>query len=85
MLCGFIFLVNLFMSIQFVTNSKGERTSVLIPYKEWDAINKEREDLKNKLEEAELSLRYKQAFQDARLFEEGKLKTHPIADLLDEL
>lgn len=73
------------MSVQFVTNAKGEKTSVLVPFKEWDALNKEREDLKHKLQEAELSLRYKQAFKDAKLFEEGKLKTHPIAELLDEL
>jgi hypothetical protein len=73
------------MSVQFVTNSKGEKTSLLISFKEWDAINKEREELKHKLEEAELLLRYKQAFKDARLFEQGKLKTYPIAELLDEL
>lgn len=73
------------MSVQFVTNSKGERTSVIIPFKEWNALNKEREELKRKLQEAELSLRYKQAFTDAQLFEQGKLKTHPIAELWDEL
>ena len=73
------------MSIQFVTNSKGEKTSVLVPYKEWDAINKEREELKHKLQEAELTLRFKHAFEDAKLFEQGKLETHPIAELLNEL
>jgi hypothetical protein len=73
------------MSVQFVTNSKGEKTSVLVPFKEWDALNKEREELILKLQEAELSLRYKQAFKDAKLFEQGLLDTHPIADLLDEL
>jgi len=73
------------MSVQFVTNSKGKKTSVLISYKEWDALNREREELKQKLQEAELSLRYKQAFKDVKLFEQGKLKTHPIADLLNEL
>ena len=73
------------MSVQFVTNSKGEKTSVLIPFKEWDAINKEREQLIHKLQEAELSLRYKQVFTDAKLFEQGKLETHPIAELFDEL
>ncbi|WP_259070942.1 hypothetical protein HDF24_23000 [Mucilaginibacter sp. X4EP1] len=73
------------MSIQFVTNAKGEKTSVLVPYKEWDALNKEREELIHKLQEAELSLRFKQAFEDAKLFEQGKLKTYPIVQLLDEL
>ena len=73
------------MSIQFVTNAKGKKTGVLVPYKEWDALSKEREELIHKLQEAELSLRYKQAFSDAKLFKQGKLKTHPITKLLDEL
>ncbi len=73
------------MSVQFLTDAEGKKTSVLIPYKEWDALNKEREDLIHKLQDAELSLRYKQAFKDAELFEQGKLKTYPIAQLLDEL
>jgi len=69
------------MNVQIVTNSKGEKTGVLVPYKKWDALNKEREELMHKLQEAELLLRYKQAFNDAKLFEQGKLKTHPIAEL----
>jgi hypothetical protein len=73
------------MSVQFLTNAKGEKTSVLVPLKEWDTLNKEREELIHKLQEAELALRYKQAFADAKLFEQGKLITHPIAELLNEL
>lgn len=73
------------MSVQFLTNSRGKKTGVLISFKEWDALNKEREELIQRLQEAELSLRYKQAFNDAKLFEEGKLKTYPIASLLNEL
>ena len=73
------------MNVQFVTDSKGKKTSVLVPLKEWETLNKEREDLKHKLQEAELALRYKQAFDDAKLFEQGKLKTYPKAELLDEL
>ena len=73
------------MSVQFVTNSKGKRTSVLVSSKEWDVLNKEREELKVKLQEAELSLRYKQVLEDVKLFEQGKLETYPIAELLNEL
>jgi hypothetical protein len=73
------------MGVQFLTDSKGKKTSVLVPFREWDALNKEREELKHKLQEAELSLRYKQAFKDAKLFEQGTLKTYPIAELLNEL
>ena len=80
-----IFFKFVSMSVQIVTNSKGEKTSVLVPYKEWNALNKERDELKHKLLETELLLRYKQAFSDAKLFEQGKLETYPIAELLDEL
>jgi hypothetical protein len=73
------------MSVQFVMNAKGEKISVLISYQEWNALNKERDELIRKLREAELSLRYKQAFKDAKLFEEGKLETRLITDLLVEL
>ena len=73
------------MSVQFVTNAKGEKTSVLLSYKEWETLNQEREELIHRLQEAELSLRYKRAFADAKLFEQGKLTTHPIAELLNEL
>lgn len=73
------------MELQFLTNSKGEKTSVLIPFDEWQAINKEREDLIQQLKEADLLLRFRNAFSDAKLFEQGKLETRPIADLLNEL
>ncbi|TFF35935.1 hypothetical protein [Mucilaginibacter psychrotolerans] len=73
------------MSVQFLTNAKGEKTSVLVPLKEWDALNKQQEELKKRLEEAELKLRFKQILADAKLFEQGKLKTYPIAELFNEL
>lgn len=73
------------MNVQYVSNGKGERTSVLVPLKEWDAINKEREELKHKLEEAKLALRFKKTLSDVKLFKAGKLKTRPVQELLDEL
>lgn len=73
------------MDIQYVTNDKGERVSVLVPFKEWNKLNQEREVLRKKLQEAELTQRYRNALSDSQLFQEGKLKTYPIQDLLDEL
>lgn len=73
------------MNIQYLTNDKGERVSVLVPFKEWNQLNQEREVLRRKLQEAELTQRYRNALSDSQLFQEGKLKTYPIQDLLDEL
>lgn len=73
------------MNIQYLTNDKGERISVLVPFKEWNRLNQEREELRSRLQEAELAQRYRNALSDAQLFQEGKLTTYPIEDLLDEL
>lgn len=63
------------MNIQYLTNDKGERISVLVPFQE----------LRRKLQEAELTQRYRNALTDIQLFKEGKLKTYSAKDLLDEL
>jgi hypothetical protein len=73
------------MKVQYLTNDKGERISVLIPFNEWNRLNQEREELRSKLQEAELAQRYREALTDIQLFKEGKLKTRPIQELLDEL
>jgi hypothetical protein len=63
------------MNIQYLTNDKGERISVFVPFQE----------LRRKLQEAELTQRYRNALTDIQLFKEGKLKTYSAKDLLDEL
>ena len=73
------------MKVQYLTNDKGERISVLIPFKEWNRLNQEREELRRKLQGAELAQRYRKILTDIQLFKVGKLKTRPIQDLLDEL
>lgn len=73
------------MNIQYLTNDKGERISVLVPFQEWNKLNLEREELRRKLQEAELTQRYRNALTDIQLFKEGKLKTYSAKDLLDEL
>jgi len=73
------------MDVQYLTNDKGERVSVLIPYDEWKKLNNERIKLRRKLQEAELTERYRNTIADAKLFQEGKLATYPLQDLLNEL
>ncbi|WP_257668037.1 hypothetical protein [Parapedobacter tibetensis] len=73
------------MNIQYLNDAKGRRTSVLVPLKEWDALNREREDLKRKLQEAELTLRFKKTLSDVQRYKVGKLKTRSVQTLLDEL
>lgn len=73
------------MKVQYVTNDKGEKISVLIPFDEWNKLDQEREELHRRLQETELTQRFRDALTHVRLFQEGKLTTYPIQDLLDEL
>ncbi|MGK6352002.1 hypothetical protein [Parapedobacter sp. DT-150] len=73
------------MSVQYLSDAKGKRTSVLISLKEWDALNKERENLRKKLQEAELTLRFKKTLSDVQRYKANKLKTRTAQSLLDEL
>lgn len=73
------------MDIQYLTNDKGERISVLISFKEWNKLNQELQELRRRLQEEELTQRYRNALNDAQLFQEGKLTAYPIQDLLGEL
>ena len=73
------------MDIQYLTNDKGERISVLVPFQEWNKLNQGREELRRRLQETELTQRYRNALNDAQLFQKGKLTAYPVKDLLDEL
>jgi len=37
------------MDIQYLTDDKGERISVLVPFQEWNKLNQEREELRRRL------------------------------------
>jgi urease accessory protein UreF len=37
------------MSIQYITDEKGRHKAVIIPIKEWEAMKRENEQIKNKL------------------------------------
>ena len=50
-----------------------------------EALSKDLAGQNEEFKEAELTSRYKQAFSDAELFEQGKLKTYSLSELLDEL
>ena len=64
--------------MRYATNSDGEENT-------FDQSAKNSNFSIKTLKEAELAVRYRQAFAYAKLFEQGKLETYPIANLLNEL
>ncbi len=73
------------MRLQYLNNDKGEKTAELIPWKEWNALEKEHQLMKRKLEKAEFMLRLKKVLKDVQRYKKGKLKTEPIESLINEL
>ena len=78
------------MSIQYLINNKGKTTAVMLPIKEWQTIQKQ---LNNALDEEEykeltkeeILENIRQGLKEVKLIEEGKLKSRPAKDFINEL
>jgi len=69
-------------SVQYVTDQKGKKTAVQIPIKEWEAFQKK---LRHDKQYAEMKESLKEAFEEVKLMQEGKLPKKTIDEFLDEL
>ena len=77
------------MGLQIIQDNKGKATGVYIPIQEWNKLKKRYKDLEN-LEDEEptkeqLLEELKEAINEIKLIEEGKLEGRPARELLDEL
>lgn len=66
------------MQVQYLTDNKGHKKSVVIPYKEWERMLKE-------MEKQRILLGLKSAVSDVKEMTAGKKKLKSIEKLLDEL
>ena len=77
------------MKLQVIQDGKGKTTGVYIPISKWKELKKQYRDLEY-LEDEEPSKEQvlrelKEAVNELRLIEQGKLKARPAKELLDEL
>jgi hypothetical protein len=66
------------MQVQYLTDKKGHRKSVVIPYGEWEKLLKE-------MEKQRVLLGLKSAISDVREMTSGKKSMKTMEKLLDEL
>ena len=66
------------MQVQYITDKKGHKTNVVIPYKEWEHLIKE-------MQKQRVLLGLKEAVSDVKAMLAGKKKMKTIEDLLNEL
>ena len=69
-------------SLQYITNEKGKKTFIMMPFDAWDSFFKKHTEMENKilfLKELEESV------DEMKLIRKGKKKAKPLADLLNEI
>lgn len=67
--------------IKYLTDKKGKRTAVQIPYEDWKHLTKENKKLKQLLR---VKSDLQEAFREVKNFQEGKLPLKTLNQLLDE-
>ncbi len=66
------------MQIQYITDKKGHKTNVVIPYKEWEHLMKE-------IQKQRILLGLKEAVSEVKAMLTGKKKMRTIEEIIDEL
>lgn len=77
------------MRLQIIQDSKGEATGVYIPINEWKELKKQYKALEaleyEEPTKEQILQELKEAINQLKLVEQGKLKARPAKELLDEL
>lgn len=66
------------MQIQYITDNKGHKTNVVVPYKEWEHLMQE-------IQKQKMLLGLKKAVSEIKVMKSGKKKLRSMEELLDEL
>jgi hypothetical protein len=66
------------MQVQYITDNKGKKKSVVVPFKDWENIQKE-------MSRHRAMLGIKSAVQEVRQIKDGKKRSPSMDKLLDEL
>jgi hypothetical protein len=68
--------------VKYLTDKKGKRTAVQIPYEDWKRLTEENKKLKQILK---IKSDLQEAFQEVEDYRKGKIQLKTLDQLLDEL
>ncbi|HBR20964.1 MAG TPA: hypothetical protein DD713_00095 [Nitrospiraceae bacterium] len=66
------------MQVQYITDKKGHKTNVVIPFKDWEHLMKE-------MQKQRVLLGLKEAVSEVKAMLTGKEKMRTIEEIIDEL
>ena len=78
------------MGLQIIQDEKGKNAGVFIPYNQWRQLKKQHKELEALEQEeqpgrAQVLRNIKKGLKEVKQFRQGKLKTTPAKDFLNEL
>ncbi len=77
------------MKLQIIQDSKGKATGVYIPINDWNTLKKQYSELEvlefEEPSKEQILFEFKEAVNELKLIDQGKLKSRPLKALLDEL
>jgi PHD/YefM family antitoxin component YafN of YafNO toxin-antitoxin module len=73
------------MDLQYITDSKGKKSAVQLPLKDWEQIKKDLDELERLRNKKQFMTELAEAVEELKLIKEGKTQARKAEDFLNEL
>ncbi|ASB48831.1 hypothetical protein [Alkalitalea saponilacus] len=73
------------MNLQYITDTKGHKSAVLLPLKDWEQIQKDLDELERLRNKKLFMTELAEAVEEMKLIKEGKKQARNAEDFLNEL
>ncbi len=73
------------MNIQYITDTRGQKSAVQLPMEDWNQIQKDLEELERLRNKKLFLTELAEAVEEMKLVKEGKIQARNAEDLLNEL
>jgi hypothetical protein len=73
------------MNLQYITDTKGHKSAVQLPMKEWEQIQKDLDELERLRNKKLFMTELAEAVEEMKLIKEGKKQARNAEDFLNEL
>jgi len=73
------------MNLQYITDTKGHKSAVQVPMKDWEQIQKDLDELERLRNKKLFMTELAEAVEEMKLIKEGKKQARNAADFLNEL
>ncbi|MBM3435045.1 MAG: hypothetical protein FJY07_02380 [Bacteroidetes bacterium] len=73
------------MNLQYITDTKGHKSAVQLPMKDWEQIQKDLDELERLRNKKLFMTELAEAVEEMKQIKEGKKQAHNAEDFLNEL